>query len=248
MRTVRAMESTPARTQARAALARRGVEILFEDNHLLVVAKPAGLLAQPGPPGADSLPRLIEAYRRAAEAKAGRAYVGLVHRLDRNASGVLVLARTSKAAARLAALWRARDPRLEKDYVAWVAGHPPAGRHVLEDRLVRAGGVTRRAAPGAEGARVGRLAVEVEAVGPAVARVAVTLHTGVAHQIRCQLALFGHPILGDPKYGGPPAERLALHARRLRLPHPVSEAPLTFEAPLDAALVRLDRALAPRLS
>ena len=125
---------------ARRRLKRAGVEVLLEDNHLLVVNKPAGLLSQGGPRGETSLVELLEAYRREAEAKAGAAFVGLVHRLDRNVSGVVATAKTSKAASRLARLFRERDAALAKDYLAWVVGTPTAPGGELRSRLLREGG------------------------------------------------------------------------------------------------------------
>lgn len=220
-----------ARRAARFRLARHGVDVLYEDNHLLGISKPAGLLSQPGPAGVEALPQLLEAYRREAEGKPGAAYVGLVHRLDRNVSGAMVIARTSKAAARLSAAFRDRDPRLEKTYLAWTEGAPSEDAGELVHRLVRSDGVTRVAASGAQG-REARLRYEVEARDARGARLRIALLTGFAHQIRAQLAAAGWPIRGDRKYGGPPGPRPCLHAVRLVVPHPVGSAPVVLEAPI----------------
>ena len=123
----------PARlARARARLAAAGVEVLHEDHLLLGVAKAAGVLSQRGPQGETSLVERIDEYRREAEGKPGRAFVGLVHRLDRNVSGAMVVAKSSKAASRLSAAFRARaasaslpTSQVEKTYLAWVAGAPP---------------------------------------------------------------------------------------------------------------------------
>jgi 23S rRNA pseudouridine1911/1915/1917 synthase len=232
-----------ARRRARAAIERRGIRILAEDNHLLVLAKPAGLLSQGGPSGETSLVELVEAYRREAEGKSGRAFVGLVHRLDRNTSGVIVVAKTSKAAARLSRCFRERAAELEKTYLAWVVGRPVSDEGDLALRLAREGRVTRPASEGDEGAREARLSYRVEARSSAASRVRVRLDTGLPHQIRAQLAAAGHPLLGDPKYGGPPGPRLALHALSLAFPHPVGDAPLRFAAPVPSDLLALDRRL-----
>jgi len=231
---------TPARREARRRLRRHGVVVLYEDNHVLGLSKPAGLLSQGGPPGTTSLPDLIDAYRREAEGKRGKAYVGLVHRLDRNVSGAMVVARTSKAAARLSQAFSERAATLEKTYLAWVERVPAEDHVELTHRLRREGGVTLVAAEGDDDAREARLAYTVLARGRRAARLEVRLLTGLPHQIRCQLAYVGHPILGDLKYGGQPAKRPALHALRLVLPHPVGGEPLVIEAPVTRDLLEID--------
>jgi 23S rRNA pseudouridine1911/1915/1917 synthase len=225
---------------ARRTLARRGVLVLHEDNHVLGVCKPAGLLAQGGPPGATPLTHLVEDYRRQAEGKSGRAYVGLVHRLDRNVSGAMVLAKTSKAAGRLAAAFRDRVPLLRKTYLAWVVGHPAEEGHLVH-RLRREKGITKLAAPGDTDGREARLSWRVEARARLASRVRIELDTGLPHQIRFQLAFAGHPLYGDVKYGGPAGRRPGLHALELVVPHPVGGAPLLLHAPVPEDLYRLDK-------
>lgn len=239
---------------ARRRLAAAGVVVVYEDHLVLGIAKAAGVLSQRGPQGEDSLVEAIDAYRREAEGKAGRAFVGLVHRLDRNVSGAMVLAKSSKAASRLSASFRGRDG-VEKHYLAWVAGRPERDEATLRSVLVR-DVVARRtrardaAADGSDDEEAAVLAYRVEGRGEAGARLHVRLGTGQTHQIRVQLARAGIPILGDAKYGGPVTperarcERVALHARRLVVPHPVGGAPVVIEAPVPDELVRLDRALA----
>lgn len=235
-------DSGGSRAQARRSLGEAGVVVLDEDNHVLVVSKPAGLLSQGGPKGEVSLPDLIDAYRRDAEGKPGRAYVGLVHRLDRNVSGVMVLAKTSKAASRLSAMFRDRRD-LEKTYLAWVAGLPSPRTGVLESRLVRDALKTSSATSADDDAKEARLRYEVEGVGPKASRVRIVLETGRTHQIRAQMAEAGHPLIGDAKYGGQQGARPALHAWRLAFVHPVSREHIVVEAPLPEDLRRLDRAL-----
>jgi 23S rRNA pseudouridine1911/1915/1917 synthase len=229
------------RADARARLETAGVSVLFEDNHVLAVAKPAGLASQGGPDVGEHLVLVLERYRREAEGKPGRAFVGIVHRLDRNVSGVLVVAKTSKAARRLADAMRARGPDVEKRYLAWVAGRPEPPEAALEHLLTREARKTRLARAG-EPARAARLSYRTAGAGPRAARLEVLLGTGVTHQIRAQLSLVGHPLLGDSKYGGPPGPRPALHAASLVVPHPVTKAPLRLEAPVPDDLRRLDRA------
>lgn len=211
--------------------------IIYEDNHLLAVVKPAGLLAQGDRTGDPSVTDLAAAYLRQRYGKPGNVYVGLVHRLDRPVSGVLLLARTSKAAARLSAQFR--DGTVAKTYLAVVAPAPAADAADLTawlgDRADPRGRTPAAAAP-FPGAREARLGYRVRARAAGAALLEVEPVTGRRHQIRAQLALHGCPVLGDVKYGAPgPARRaIALHAWRLAVRHPVGGAPLVFEAPLPA--------------
>lgn len=254
---------------ARRRLAAAGVVVVVEDHLLLGVAKAPGVLSQPGPEGVLSLVELLGDYRRDVEGKPGRAFVGVVHRLDRNVSGALVVAKSSKAASRLSEAFRGRSG-VEKTYLAWVTRGPAADAGALRGTLVRddARRVSRIVGPrGGDGApddeggdgealddggREARLDFEVEARGPGAARLRIALHTGATHQIRAQCAAAGFPLLGDAKYGGPAGlgsariDRPALHARRLVVPHPVGGAPVVIEAPLPDDLRRLDRALGLR--
>ena len=232
---------TDAQGRARRQLAAAGVHVLLEDNHLLVVSKPAGLASQGGDGIDKHLASLVDAYRREAEGKPGRAFVGLVHRLDRNVSGVLVLAKTSKAASRLTERFRERNAKLLKIYTAWVDGRVKADEDTLADRLIRDAMVTRRAGDGDDGAREARLAFHVEGRGPRTSRLRIELGTGITHQIRAQLSLYGHPLVGDAKYGGSQGARPALHASRLVFPHPVGGGEVNVSASLPPGLRKLDR-------
>lgn len=239
--------------KARERLAAEGVIVLVEDHLLLGVAKAAGVLSQPGPAGEVSLIDLVDRYRRETEGKPGRAFVGLVHRLDRNVSGAMVLGKSSKAASRLSAAFRSREG-VEKTYLAWAAGAPARDRATLKSVLVRdvVKRVTRARDVTPDEGDSDDLAVldyEVEGRGSDSVRLRVRLHTGATHQIRAQLAREGLPLYGDAKYGGPAAPpwancaRVALHARRLVVPHPVGGAPVVIEAPVPDDLRRLDAAL-----
>ncbi len=204
--------------------------VLYLDNHLLVVNKPAGMLAQADATGDDDLLTLGKAYLKEKFDKPGNVFLGLVHRLDRPASGVMALARTSKAAARLSQQFRQRLP--EKRYMALVEGLCTGGGHLVdylvkEDRQVR---VVPPTLPKAQ-----RAELHWRALGQAagLSLVEVDLKTGRPHQIRVQLAHLGFPILGDFRYGATrelDGRNLALHCYRLTLTHPTRQEDMTFEA------------------
>lgn len=210
------------------------LEVLYEDNHLLVVNKPAGLPTQGVVEGAASVVTLAKAYLKQKYKKPGNVYLGVVSRLDASTSGVLVLARTSKAAARLTEQFREREA--EKTYWALVERPPapPAGEldhWVLKnDRKLRMGIVPPRTR-GAQHAKLSYQTLRTEKLGTLVE---VRLHTGRKHQIRLQLAEVGCPILGDHKYGSRrdfPGEGIALHAALLTIEHPTTKGRLEFHAP-----------------
>lgn len=203
-------------------------EILLEDNHVLAVNKPAGMLVQEDATGDVDLLAWGKAYLKAKYDKPGNVFLGLVHRLDRPVSGVVVFARTSKAAARLSEQFRRRTT--EKIYWALVEGEAPA-RGELTQRLVREAGKSSRVAAAGEG-QAATLAFRRRSFAGGVSWLEVTLGTGRHHQIRLQLADAGHPILGDLRYGArtPFGGQVALHARRLAFDHPVKAVRLEIEA------------------
>jgi 23S rRNA pseudouridine1911/1915/1917 synthase len=221
------------------------LEVLYEDNHLLVVNKPAML---PTMGVADDRPSLLSAvkdYIRVKYAKPGNVYLGVVSRLDAPVTGVVLLARTSKAAGRLAKQFRDRE--VEKVYWAIVEGtvEPSEGRlidYLRKDERHRRVHASAAEAPGAQVAElqyrtIGSLRGEPQLRDPSASLLEVRPHTGRKHQIRVQLSQAGFPILGDRKYGSLrrfPAG-IALHARRLVARHPVSKMQMEFEAPLPAA-------------
>ena len=213
--------------------------LLYADEHLAAVDKPAGVPAQPTlTTDRGTLPELVAALLGGE--------VTLVHRLDRETSGVTVFARTRAAAAALAEAFRTGTP--EKTYLALTARAPapPEGR--LEAALgkdpARPG--LRRLTPAGEPAAT---RYRTLAVGPGGALVEARPETGRTHQIRVHLAHLGAPLLGDARYGGPrrvgevEVSRVMLHARRLELAHPVTGAPLAFEAPVPDDLRAVARAL-----
>ena len=202
------------------------LDVIYIDNHLLVVRKPAGMLVQGDRTGDRSLLEYGKAYVKAAFNKPGDAFLGLVHRLDRPTSGVMVFARTSKAAARLSEQFRAH--RIGKNYWALVEGKTPReGRMV--DTLLRAGRSSKVSDRGQE-AVLGFRRLRFER---GISWVEVRPKTGRHHQIRVQFAHRGHPVVGDFRYGartGFPEKSLALHARALTLSHPTRKEEMTFTA------------------
>jgi 23S rRNA pseudouridine1911/1915/1917 synthase len=215
-------------------------DILYEDNHLLVVNKPAGLPTMGTPGGSPTLLTLAKDYIKQKYHKPGNVYLGVMSRLDAPVTGVVLLARTSKAAARMTEQFRTRA--VQKTYWALVAGTPRPASGTLADWLLhderhRRMHVVDGPSPGAKEAR---LAYRTLSTNGPMTLLEVELETGRKHQIRIQLARHGHPIAGDRKYGSrmkfpggivsAMPDSIALHARRLVVAHPVSGEPLVFEA------------------
>lgn len=204
--------------------------ILHEDRHLVVVNKPGGLATQ-APAGIPSVEGEVKEYLRQKYNKPGRVYLGVPQRLDRPVSGVLVLARQTRAARRLHEQFQQRT--VEKEYWAVVSGHvePPEG--IWQDWLRKVAEAARveQAQAGEAGAKWAETRYRVLAWGEQMTWLALYPHTGRMHQLRAQAAWRSHPILGDALYGsayrfGPEAEEsrgqcIALHARRLTLRHPL---------------------------
>ncbi len=208
--------------------------ILFEDNHLLGLYKPAGLLVQGDQTGEASLLDLGKAWLKARCHKPGRVYLGMVHRLDRPVAGVVLFCRTSKAAGRLSEQFRSGTIR--KSYLAVVEGKvsPGSGRLVnnLERRDERSSIVVPE--PTAS-SREARLVYRVLAIAGTRSLLSIDLETGRHHQIRVQLAHMGFPIVGDLRYGASaalPQKQVALLAVELEFEHPISRERMVLHSPL----------------
>ena len=203
------------------------LRVLFADNHLLAVAKPAGLPTVPDSSGDASLLEHAKAWVKREKEKPGAAYLGVVQRLDRPVSGVVVFARTSKAAARLTAAFRSRA--VTKTYWGVSSAEPREGEGVLEQWLWkdRARNVVLALTSERAGAQLARTRWRVLARAGAGREQRILLElspeTGRSHQLRVAAASLGCPLLGDLKYGARaalPDKSIALHARELELPHP----------------------------
>lgn len=207
------------------------IEILYEDNHVLGVLKPAGLLAQGDRTGDATALDQAKAYLKQKYQKTGNVYLGLVHRLDRPVSGVMVLARTSKAASRLARSFHDRD--VSKTYLAVVIGEMSEDSGELAGHVERTHTRSRLAGAPTARSKEAVLAFRVLARGAGTSLVEVTPTTGRHHQIRLQFSAAGHPVLGDMKYKAReplPDRAIALHAAMLRFPHPVREETVELKA------------------
>lgn len=207
----------------------RELPILFEDNHLIVTLKAPMTLTQSDITGDEDLLSLVKAYIKEKYDKPGEAYVGMVHRMDRPVGGLICFARTSKAAARLSE--QLRNNQMKREYVLLCKGETPE-RFTLQNYLEKD--------PEQNLVRVlpdylhhqGKLAVlygQTIVHNEKESLVAIQLETGRAHQIRAQMAHFGHPIIGDARYGGKTLKgAIALWGMRLSFFHPITGQALVF--------------------
>ena len=210
-----------------------GVKVLYEDNHIIAAIKPAGVLSQSDGTGSPDMLTILKAYIKAKYEKPGDVYLGLVHRLDRPVSGIMVFARTSKAASRLSEQIRSR--KVENIYRCVVNGVPEGGgrleNYICKDESSNTVKVSDTAKPGYKSSW---LDYKVLASKDGLTMCEVKLGTGRSHQIRAQMAHVGYPLIGDLKYGSADkrCKDIALEAYRLSFEHPVKRENITFEAPL----------------
>ena len=208
--------------------------VLYEDNHVIIVSKSAGEIVQGDKTGDEPLSETVKAYIKEKYAKPGAVFLGVVHRLDRPVSGVVLFARTSKALTRLNEMFRTGS--VEKTYWALVQNEPRESEATLTHYLIRNEKQNKSYAYTHERTGAKQAVLDYQVIGHSdrYHLLEVHLHTGRHHQIRCQLAAIGCPIRGDLKYGAPrsnPDGSISLHARSIRFEHPVSHQEIYVVAP-----------------
>ncbi|GHT79888.1 RNA pseudouridine synthase [Bacteroidia bacterium] len=211
------------------------MDILYEDNHLIVVNKRAGELVQADKDTRESLEEDIKRYIKSRDNKAGAVFLGVPHRLDRPVSGVVIFCKTSKALVRVNAMFQKGE--MHKKYWAIVKQRPSKDEDVLEHYLVRNEKQNKTYAHSkpVANAKLARLRYRLMGNSERYFLLEVELLTGRHHQIRCQLSKIGSPIKGDLKYGFPrsnPNGGISLHARSVEFMHPVNLQPIAITAPL----------------
>ena len=209
------------------------IKILFEDNQLLVVVKPPNILSQGDITGDEDLLTILKKDLKTRYDKPGNAYLGLVHRLDRPVGGVMVFAKTSKAASRISD--SIRKENFGKTYLAVVHGKPEKREGTLVHHLFKdeASNIVSVVSEASGKGKRAVLDYRMKASSGKLSLVEIDLHTGRSHQIRVQLAAIGCPLYGDQKYGAAmnkPGQQLALWSAKLGLEHPTLKQPLSFES------------------
>ena len=205
------------------------MEIVYEDNHIIIVNKSAGEIVQGDKIGDKPLSEKVKEYIKEKYAKPGNVFCGVVHRIDRPVSGLVIFARTSKALERLNRMLR--DGEIHKTYHALVEGHPEQREAMLENYLVSDGRINKTFVSDSKNpeAKLSKLKYKVIKDYDRYSLLEVNLLTGRKHQIRAQLSAIRHPIKGDLKYGARRSNRdggISLEAHRIQFVHPVSKQPI----------------------
>lgn len=211
------------------------MNVVYEDNHIIIVNKQSGEIVQGDKTGDTPLSDIVKQYIKEKYNKPGNVFLGVVHRLDRPVSGLVVFAKTSKALSRLNEMFRTGD--VHKTYWAIVKKNDIAPEATLTDWLTRNERQNKSYAHNREvpGAKKAVLSYKVRSMSDNYMLLEVRLMTGRHHQIRCQLAHMGCPIKGDLKYGSPrsnPDGSISLMSRRVEFVHPVSKETIAVEAPV----------------
>lgn len=205
-------------------------EIIFCDNHLLIAAKPAGLLTQPDDTGGDSLEAFAKEWVKHEYKKPGNVFLHAIHRLDKPVSGLVLFARTSKALSRLNDL--SRNQEIQRVYAAEVEGILPAKEGRLDHYLIHGDHRAIVSKATDKEAKHARLTFQVLHFKQHSTMVSIELETGRYHQIRAQFSASGHPIVGDQRYGARTGDGtlIHLHCSKLAFEHPVTKEIVTFES------------------
>ncbi len=211
------------------------MKVIYEDNHIIIVAKTSGEIVQGDKTGDTPLSELVKQYIKEKYQKPGEVFLGVVHRLDRPVSGLVVFARTSKALARLNRMFA--EGEVHKTYWAIVKNRPEQPEGTLTHWLVRNEKQNKSYAYDTEKPNSKKAILKYRMIGSSdyYTLLEIQLLTGRHHQIRCQLAKMGCPIKGDLKYGAPrsnPDGSISLLSRRVEFIHPVSKEQIVVEAPL----------------
>lgn len=211
------------------------MNVVYEDNHIIIVNKQSGEIVQGDKTGDTPLSDIVKQYIKEKYNKPGNVFLGVVHRLDRPVSGLVVFAKTSKALSRLNEMFRTGD--VHKTYWAIVKKNDIAPEATLTDWLTRNERQNKSYAHNREvpGAKKAVLSYKVRSMSDNYMLLEIRLMTGRHHQIRCQLAHMGCPIKGDLKYGSPrsnPDGSISLMSRRVEFVHPVSKETIAVEAPV----------------
>lgn len=210
-------------------------EVVYEDNHLIAVNKKAGVLVQSDETGDTPLDEMVKDYLREKYDKPGNVFAGVIHRIDRPVTGLVLLAKTSKALERMNKLFREKN--IEKIYWAVVTATPPAEEEQLVHWLAkdRSRNVTKAHKKEVTDSQLAELSYKL--IGGIAQKYLLEVKpvTGKPHQIRVQLSTVGSPIMGDVKYGAPSPNKdgsINLHARQLKFIHPVKNVPISITASL----------------
>jgi 23S rRNA pseudouridine1911/1915/1917 synthase len=208
------------------------IQIIFEDNHMLVINKPSGILTQPSGTDQISAESLAKQWLKQKYNKPGNVFLEALHRIDKPVSGIVLFAKTSKALSRLQHAMRSKQSY--KHYFAIVEGTLTTPEATLENYLFHDDYFARVVPPHTPNAKLARLHYKVINQQPECALLEIILDTGRYHQIRVQFSHIGHPIIGDVRYGSKKhyqPNAITLHHHKLQIPHPITEALMTFESP-----------------
>ena len=223
------------------------MKVIYEDNHIIIVAKKSGEIVQGDKTGDEPLSETVKKYIKEKYHKPGNVFLGVVHRLDRPVSGVVVFAKTSKALSRLNNMFRAGD--VHKTYWAITKNTPKLSEATLTNWIVRNEKQNKSYAYDHEVKDSKKAILSYKVIGQTDHYTLLEIHlmTGRHHQIRCQLAHIGCPIKGDLKYGAPrsnPDGSISLLSRHIEFIHPVSKEQISVDSPLPDD--NLWRAIAPQ--